>query len=77
MEIEAVLGIMLLSTTVVAVAVLGVFLRGVRVHQTLFRLLCRGVQAVVDDTTKDLETLAVQAVGLQVVVQVVDTQTAL
>jgi hypothetical protein len=35
------------------------------------------VQAVVDDTTKDLETLAVQAVGLQVVVQVVDTQTAL
>jgi hypothetical protein len=77
MEIEALLGIMLLSTTVVAVAVLGVFLRGVRVHQTLFRLLCRGVQAVVDDTTKDLETLAVQAVGLQVVVQVVDTQTAL
>jgi hypothetical protein len=77
MEIEAVLGIMLLSTTVVAVAVLGVFLRGVRVHQMHFQLLCRVEQAAVVDTTKDLETLDVQAVGLQVVVQVVDTQTAL
>jgi hypothetical protein len=69
--------IMLLSITVVAVEVQAAFRHQTGQHQTQFQLPCQEVQAVVDDTTKDLETLVVQAVGLQVVVQEVATQTVL
>jgi hypothetical protein len=68
---------MLLSITVVAVVVQVVFRHQRERHQTLFQPLCQEVQEAVDDTTKDLETLVVREVGLQVVDLVVDTQTVL
>jgi hypothetical protein len=71
------LDITLLNITVVVVVAQVVFLPELRQLQTLFLQLCPAEQVVVDDTTKDLETLDVRAVGLQAAVQAAATQTVL